>query len=247
MSIQAGMLSEKRALAAVHFVDGEILRLLRAIEALGTKNSQQQPEVLFGTLVKQTEGVFESVIAMLTVAKRRQFVAYDAAALVPGVHDGVVITALQLDVPPSDPSQYSFAEIQQLSVRKKRGSIRAQRAQRSCVSCNKAIAAFELVSVGRFDHYHKHCFRCTTCNQTLEPTNFEPVDGKLYCRAHADDAEGIAAPTEVISSGGIKKERGSESFSAFSSLACHVTVSCLSGLLYRSNHLLFYLFISGGS
>lgn len=98
------MLSAKRALSAARFMDAEILRLLNILHSLGSKDDQGRAAVTFGVLFRETESIFESLAAVLKVAKRRQYIAYNSEMLLHGVHDQVVVTALSQTVEMADAS-----------------------------------------------------------------------------------------------------------------------------------------------
>jgi len=49
--------------------------------------------------------------------------------------------------------------------------------------CSKT--AYPLESVTALDKsYHKACFKCTTCKQSLNLKNFKGYEGKIYCFTH---------------------------------------------------------------
>ncbi|CAK8573830.1 unnamed protein product [Lathyrus sativus] len=54
-----------------------------------------------------------------------------------------------------------------------------------CMACEKTVYLVEkLAADGRT--YHKACFRCHHCQNTLKLSNYCSIDGVLYCRPHYD-------------------------------------------------------------
>jgi len=52
-----------------------------------------------------------------------------------------------------------------------------------CAVCSKT--AYPLESVTALDKsYHKACFKCVVCKQSLSLKNFKGYDGKIYCFTH---------------------------------------------------------------
>jgi len=52
-----------------------------------------------------------------------------------------------------------------------------------CAICNKT--AYPLESVTALEKtYHKACFKCATCKQSLNLKNFKGYEGKIYCFTH---------------------------------------------------------------
>ncbi|CAN1337447.1 Pollen-specific protein SF3 [Linum perenne] len=57
--------------------------------------------------------------------------------------------------------------------------------QQKCKVCDKTVYLVDkLVADTRI--YHKSCFRCHHCNNTLKLSNFCSFEGVLYCRPHFD-------------------------------------------------------------
>ncbi|CAN1178593.1 LIM domain-containing protein WLIM1 [Linum perenne] len=57
--------------------------------------------------------------------------------------------------------------------------------QQKCKLCDKTVYLVDkLVADTRV--YHKSCFRCHHCNNTLKLSNFCSFEGVLYCRPHFD-------------------------------------------------------------
>ncbi len=58
-----------------------------------------------------------------------------------------------------------------------------------CGVCNKTVYAVEKLSPGNGKHYHKLCFKCSTCKSTLNLKNFKSHEGILYCPIHYAPAQ----------------------------------------------------------
>ncbi|XP_047335450.1 LIM domain-containing protein WLIM1-like [Impatiens glandulifera] len=54
-----------------------------------------------------------------------------------------------------------------------------------CMACEKTVYLVDKLAVNN-RVYHKACFRCHHCNNTLKLGNFNSFDGVLYCRPHFD-------------------------------------------------------------
>ncbi|KAK1359026.1 Transcription factor lim1 [Heracleum sosnowskyi] len=55
-----------------------------------------------------------------------------------------------------------------------------------CLACNKTVYPVDRVAPDNKQVYHRACFRCTHCNNTLKIANFNSIDGTLYCKPHFD-------------------------------------------------------------
>ncbi|KAL2513488.1 LIM domain-containing protein WLIM1 [Forsythia ovata] len=54
-----------------------------------------------------------------------------------------------------------------------------------CTACNKTVYLVDrLAADSRI--YHKACFRCHHCNNTLKLSTFNSFEGVVYCRPHFD-------------------------------------------------------------
>eukprot|EP01103_Thecamoeba_quadrilineata_P013559 TRINITY_DN37_c0_g1_i10.p1 TRINITY_DN37_c0_g1~~TRINITY_DN37_c0_g1_i10.p1 ORF type:complete len:188 (-),score=38.55 TRINITY_DN37_c0_g1_i10:288-851(-) len=53
----------------------------------------------------------------------------------------------------------------------------------TCFSCAKKVYDLEKITAGA-NHYHKFCFKCETCNQTLNLKNSIEKGGHLFCDKH---------------------------------------------------------------
>lgn len=52
-----------------------------------------------------------------------------------------------------------------------------------CVVCGQnVVITLQLRADGKV--FHKACFRCKQCNQTLSLGNFAALEGKYYCKPH---------------------------------------------------------------
>ncbi|KAI4295775.1 hypothetical protein L6164_035785 [Bauhinia variegata] len=54
-----------------------------------------------------------------------------------------------------------------------------------CMACDKTVYLTEKVTAD-CRVFHKNCFRCHHCNNTLKLSNYCSIDGVLYCRPHYD-------------------------------------------------------------
>ncbi|XP_067935436.1 LIM domain and actin-binding protein 1-like isoform X6 [Watersipora subatra] len=52
-----------------------------------------------------------------------------------------------------------------------------------CANCQKTVYPLEEVLVDTL-HFHKSCFRCTTCNRTLSTGSYASLDGSYFCKPH---------------------------------------------------------------
>eukprot|EP01027_Heterolobosea_sp_BB2_P013891 GEZU01019992.1.p1 GENE.GEZU01019992.1~~GEZU01019992.1.p1 ORF type:complete len:131 (-),score=25.36 GEZU01019992.1:73-465(-) len=60
-----------------------------------------------------------------------------------------------------------------------------------CCACSKTVYLKEKIHILNRD-WHKSCFKCTTCNMTLNAKNFESYNKMPYCRAHMVKAKASA-------------------------------------------------------
>jgi len=51
------------------------------------------------------------------------------------------------------------------------------------MQCGKTAYPLEAVT-GQDINYHKLCFKCTVCTQTLNVKSFKKYEGKIYCNTH---------------------------------------------------------------
>ncbi|KAM7470507.1 hypothetical protein LguiA_008690 [Lonicera macranthoides] len=54
-----------------------------------------------------------------------------------------------------------------------------------CTACEKTVYLVDRLAADN-RVYHKACFRCHHCNNTLKLSNFNSFEGVLYCRPHFD-------------------------------------------------------------
>ncbi|XP_051132491.1 LIM domain-containing protein WLIM1-like [Andrographis paniculata] len=58
-------------------------------------------------------------------------------------------------------------------------------ANQKCTACNETVYLVDRLTADN-RHYHKACFRCHYCNNTLKLSNFNSFEGVLYCKPHYD-------------------------------------------------------------
>eukprot|EP01119_Soliformovum_irregulare_P021784 TRINITY_DN731_c0_g1_i1.p1 TRINITY_DN731_c0_g1~~TRINITY_DN731_c0_g1_i1.p1 ORF type:complete len:190 (+),score=36.04 TRINITY_DN731_c0_g1_i1:444-1013(+) len=79
-----------------------------------------------------------------------------------------------------------------------------------CAVCGKT--AYPLESLTAVDKsFHKGCFKCTVCNQTLNLKNFKGFDGQIYCATHTPKVKATAVTDSVATKAALaapKKESG---------------------------------------
>jgi len=59
--------------------------------------------------------------------------------------------------------------------------------------------------------YHKACFKCATCQQTLNLKNYKAVEGAIYCSVHAPKPKGsviVDTPVSQTAMNAPKKQSG---------------------------------------
>uniref|UniRef100_A0A803NNX5 LIM zinc-binding domain-containing protein n=1 Tax=Cannabis sativa TaxID=3483 RepID=A0A803NNX5_CANSA len=54
-----------------------------------------------------------------------------------------------------------------------------------CTACNKTVYLVDKLTADT-RIYHKACFRCHHCRNTLKLSNYCSFEGVLYCRPHYD-------------------------------------------------------------
>jgi len=52
-----------------------------------------------------------------------------------------------------------------------------------CARCGKTVYVVEKLAILN-QVWHKGCFKCTTCNMTLNMKSYSATGGKPYCKAH---------------------------------------------------------------
>ncbi|KAM9953290.1 hypothetical protein ACTFIR_008355 [Dictyostelium discoideum] len=65
-----------------------------------------------------------------------------------------------------------------------------------CGACAKTAYPLESV-VANNNSYHKGCFKCSTCNSTLNVKTFKSFEGKLYCPVHTPKVSATAVTDSV--------------------------------------------------
>ena len=115
-SVRTGTLDEGTALSASRFVDGELRKLVAAIQKHGA-TVEGKCCITYGALAAAAVDDFESLVGLLRTAKKQAVVAYKAAMLMRGVHDGIVITLLTETIADSDLDTYTFKQIRHVSCR----------------------------------------------------------------------------------------------------------------------------------
>ncbi|EDO50008.1 predicted protein [Nematostella vectensis] len=55
--------------------------------------------------------------------------------------------------------------------------------QEKCEVCNKTVYPMERLAADK-KVYHKFCFKCNECNNTLRLGNYAALQGKVYCKPH---------------------------------------------------------------
>lgn len=77
-------------------VNHEVKLLKQEIERLGSKNTDGQTSVKFGTLFNDEKCLnqFEAIVGTLRAAKRQKILTFDGEMLLQGVHDDVDVTLL---------------------------------------------------------------------------------------------------------------------------------------------------------
>jgi len=85
---------------------------------------------------------------------------------------------------------------------------------KKCEICSKSAYPLEShtlnLTVGERT-FHKACFKCSECQQTLNLKNYKAVDGKIFCQVHAPKPKSTAitqTPTMQTALNAPKKESG---------------------------------------
>ncbi|KAM9983021.1 hypothetical protein ACTFIZ_010809 [Dictyostelium cf. discoideum] len=65
-----------------------------------------------------------------------------------------------------------------------------------CGACAKTAYPLESI-VANNNSYHKGCFKCSTCNATLNVKTFKSFEGKLYCPVHTPKVSATAVTDSV--------------------------------------------------
>jgi len=66
-----------------------------------------------------------------------------------------------------------------------------------CDVCGKT--AYPLESVTALEKtFHKLCFKCTTCQTTVNLKNFKGFEGKIYCNTHTPKVKNTSVGTDTI-------------------------------------------------
>eukprot|EP01101_Sappina_pedata_P013653 TRINITY_DN990_c0_g1_i3.p1 TRINITY_DN990_c0_g1~~TRINITY_DN990_c0_g1_i3.p1 ORF type:complete len:490 (+),score=95.19 TRINITY_DN990_c0_g1_i3:33-1472(+) len=60
-----------------------------------------------------------------------------------------------------------------------------------CHSCSKTVYLFDGGIQARNNHYHKACFRCTTCKRVLAASSYDTYESKVYCQVHRPKASSM--------------------------------------------------------
>ena len=112
-----GDLSKHRAAAAAKWIDKEIRKLITAIIQFG-KCEGGQHSIKFGPLFIATENTMEALAGTCRAAKRHGVVDYTSTSgsLFQRYDDEVVITLLKTEIPDSDLSTYTYANVRQIAT-----------------------------------------------------------------------------------------------------------------------------------
>ncbi|KEH21040.1 putative transcription factor interactor and regulator LIM family [Medicago truncatula] len=57
--------------------------------------------------------------------------------------------------------------------------------QQKCKVCDKTVHLVDTLSADG-NVFHKNCFRCNQCNGLLAMSNYQSIEGVLYCKTHAE-------------------------------------------------------------
>eukprot|EP00041_Stephanoeca_diplocostata_P036325 m.1319138 g.1319138 ORF g.1319138 m.1319138 type:complete len:1102 (+) comp24843_c0_seq8:314-3619(+) len=192
-SVTKGRLNAERALAAAHWVDKEIRKLISSIQKHGkVSEANGKYEVGFGILFKATENTMEALAGTLKTAKKHKVVGYESELLFQGQHDHIVITLLRDTIEDSDANTYTYRQVRSMSVsRKKLGkqfeTKTLQNANSKCNACGKTVYTMEFVGAAG-KAFHKSCFRCKVCKSTLRADNYSTAGKDFYCKTHYEAA-----------------------------------------------------------
>jgi hypothetical protein len=69
-----------------------------------------------------------------------------------------------------------------------------------CESCNKTVYQAERLLVEDKSGkrlFHKNCFKCSTCDMTVDLRNYGSEGGKIYCKNHLKEATANALKEKV--------------------------------------------------
>ncbi|KAL6072320.1 Eukaryotic translation initiation factor 3subunit A [Balamuthia mandrillaris] len=166
----------------VQFMDRQIRVLIQEMKRLSPEPTE--PPILarvdYGTLFQKTMGTMPALSATLVVAKKRGVVEYEGSLLLQGAHDGVIISMLKDEI---EDSEIPEQEEREAVVPQHAESTPAFSGPEKCAVCEKTVYQLERISANG-SVFHKACFRCHVCKNTLKLTDYAHLDGKYYCPTH---------------------------------------------------------------